>query len=129
MRKPLPITGAVAAALLALPGCSNRNEWDDDYVAAGDTAVCVDQDGRRIDDDHCDRRRGGASFFFLRTGAPIPYYGDSVRNSRYARYGSYSGTWGTSYARAPRATQMTRSQAVSRGGLGATGRGFGGRGG
>lgn len=129
MRKPIPITSAVAAALLALPGCSSRNDWDDDYVAAGDTAICVDQAGNRIADERCDNRRGGGSFFYLRTGAPIPYYGESVRNPRYARYGSYTGTWGTSYAQAPRATRMTRSQAVSRGGLGSTGRSFGGRGG
>jgi hypothetical protein len=132
VRKPIPITSAVAAALLALPGCSNRNEWDSGEVtAASDTAVCVNNSGQRVSDDRCDNRgvrSGGFGFFYLPRGALLPYYGQSVRDPRFAS-GSSTPRSGVNYSRAPAATRMTRSQAVSRGGLGATGRGLGGRGG
>nr|WP_294167880.1 hypothetical protein [uncultured Sphingomonas sp.] len=127
MRKPIPITSAVAAALLALPGCSNRNDWDDGVTAASDTAVCVNNAGQRVSDDRCDERRvrsGGFGFFYLPRGALLPYYGQSVRDPRFAS-GSSTPRPGVNYGRAPAATRMTRSQAVSRGGLGSTGRSFG----
>ena len=131
MKKQLSMTTAMAAALLALPACSSNDEWSDDVVAAEDTAVCVNQEGERVDDDLCDddgRRGIGSSAFlwyYIGRGSAVPYYGDSIHHRRYAGYGSYKPRPGASYGRAPASTKMTRSQAVSRGGLGSSGRSFG----
>lgn len=129
MNKQLTMTGAMAAALAALPACSSNDEWNEEVTSAYDTAVCVDNQGRRVEDERCDDRRAYGSsyrYFYLRGGAPVPYYGDAVTGPRYAAYGSYSPRGGIHYDRAPASTRMTRSAAVSRGGLGASGRGFGG---
>jgi hypothetical protein len=136
MRKQLTMTAAMAAALLALPGCSSQsNEWNEDVVADKDTAVCVDQQGKRVEDTQCAPRAahsGGGSgvgsaflWYYLGRNARIPYYGDSINDRRFAGGGSFTGRPGTEYARAPEAARMTRSAAVSRGGLGSSGRYFG----
>lgn len=133
MRKQLTMTTAMAAALAALPGCSSRDDWNGDTYADSDTAICVDQNGNRIDEDRCDRRSyysgggsGGYYWYYLGRRSMIPYYGESVRDARYAQYGSYSPRIGASYASAPMHTRMARSSAISRGGLGSSGRSFGG---
>ena len=138
MKKTMIMTTAMAAALAGLPGCSSNNDgWNEDVIADRDTAVCVDQQGQRVDDDLCDDdrgRSGGSSAFlwyYIGRNSAVPYYGDSIhdrRYSRYARYNSYSPTPGIAYGRAPTSTRMTRSQAVSRGGLGSSSRRFGGSG-
>jgi hypothetical protein len=124
----LTLTTALAATFLA--GCGQREaEWGDDpgNYADSDTAICVNEDGQRIDDDACDddRRYGGgfATFIYLGRGGYIPYYGER------ARPGTYSTTprVGTVYGRAPAAANMTRSAAVSRGGFGSSARSSGGR--
>jgi hypothetical protein len=131
MKKQLFMTTAMAATLVALPSCSSNYGWDDEVVASQDTAVCVDQEGRRVDDDLCndnDYRGGGSSAFlwyFIGRSAAVPYYGDSIHHRRYAGRGSFAPQPGVSYGRAPASTRMTRSQAVSRGGLGSRGRSFG----
>lgn len=135
MKKQLTMTTAMAATLLALPGCSSGDEWNEDVVADRDTAVCVDQQGRRVDDSLCSRQNyaghggGGGSnaflWYYLGRNSAVPYYGDSIRDPRYAR-GSYMPVANTVYQPAPAASRMTRSQAVSRGGLGSSGRSFGG---
>ena len=129
--KKITLTAWVAGALVLIPtACSNsQEEWNDEVTAAYDTSVCTDAQGNRVDDDYCDddRYRGGGFYpYYLRRGSPVPYYGDNVRGPRYAAYGSTSPVAGTYYTRAPASTAMTRSAAVSRGGLGSTGRGFGG---
>lgn len=131
MKKQLTITTAMAAAMIALPGCSSNNDdWDDTVIADRDVAVCVDQNGTRVDDDRCDDdRRSGVSsgllWYYIGRSSAVPYYGDSVRDRRFAS-GSYKPRPGTIYTSAPEASRMTRSRAVSRGGLGSTGRRFGG---
>jgi len=131
MKKQLAMTTAMAAALVALPGCSSNDGWDGDVIADRDTAICVNQEGERIDDDFCDDdyRGGGGSnaflWYYLGRSSAIPYYGDSIHHSRYRGYGSYTPAPGVGYARAPASTNITRSQAVSRGGLGSRSRSFG----
>lgn len=126
MKKQLTLTTAMAAALA---GCSSTNDWDDGNVYTDrDTAVCVDQNGQRVDDDRCDDNRyraygGGYVRYYIGRGAAIPFYGDSVRDGRYR--GSYAPNAGATYYPAPSDTRITRSQAVSRGGLGSSSRSFG----
>lgn len=129
MDRKLTLTATLAAALAGLSGCSGSDDMD--LRASSDTRVCVDDWGQRIDDDYCEggrRYAGAGSFFYLRRGAPIPYYYESVRNKKYAQYGSYNRGSGI-YAPAPASTNMARSSAVARGGLGRSGRSFGSRGG
>ena len=137
MKKQMFMTTAMAAALAGLPACSsnNNNGWNEEVIADRDTAVCVDQQGERVDDDLCDDDRRGSGmgsaflWYYIARNSAVPYYGDSIydrRYSRYARYGSFTPQPGLNYARAPATTRMTRSQAVSRGGLGSSSRRFGG---
>lgn len=129
MTKQLNMTTAMAAALLTLPACSSTNGWDEDVVADTDTAICVNGAGERVDDDLCGDdgyRRSGFASYYIGRGRAVPYYGDSIHHRRYAGSGSYAMDPTRSYARAPAATRMTRSAAVSRGGLGSSGRSFGG---
>ena len=132
MKKQLAMTTAMAAALVALPACSSNNGWDEDTIADRDTAICVNQAGERVDDDFCDDNRGGGGvsnaflWYYLGRNSAIPYYGDSIHHSRYRGRGSYQPRSNVSYGRAPVSTNVTRSQAVSRGGLGSSSRSFGG---
>ncbi|MEA1072036.1 hypothetical protein SH584_09510 [Sphingomonas sp. LY29] len=128
MKKQLFMTSAMAATLMATSGCSSNDGWDDQEVyAATDTAVCVDGNGSRIDDDLCNdnsyRGGSGAYWYFLGRNSAVPYYGDSIHDRRFV--GSRSRRPGASYALAPMSTKMTRSQAVSRGGFGSRSRSFG----
>ena len=132
MTKQLSMTTAMAAALIALPGCSSGNDWDDN-VADRDTAVCVDQDGKRVEDRRCNEgaRSGGSGlssaflFYYIGRNSRVPYYGDNIRDRRFAGAGSFTPRPGATYSPASARTSMTRSQAVSRGGLGSSGRRFG----
>ncbi len=136
MKKQMFMTTAMAAALVGLPACSSNDDWNQDVIADRDTAVCVNQQGERVDDDLCDDdvNRGsgvGSAFlwYYIGRSSAVPYYGDSIydrRYSKYARYGSFTPQPGLTYGRAPTSTRMTRSQAVSRGGLGSSSRRFGG---
>ena len=132
MRKQLSMTTAMAAALVALPACSSSDGWNEDVIADRDTAVCVDQQGSRVDDDLCSdgRHHSGASsaflWYYIGRNAAVPYYGDSIHDRRYAGRGSFARQPGVNYSPAPASTRMTRSQAVSRGGLGSSSRRFGG---
>lgn len=124
MEKKLTLTVSLAAALASLSGCSDGDDLD--YRAAGNTRVCVDDWGQRIADEHCQRsgRVGGGSFVYLRRGSPIPYYYDNIGDQRYAGYVSRTPPSGFVDS-APNATNMSRSSAISRGGLGSSARGFG----
>jgi hypothetical protein len=127
MDKKLTLTATLAAALTGLAGCSSGPR---EVLAEDNTRICVDEFGSRIDDDYCDdddgyRRSGGglATFLYLRKGSPIPYYYDNVRDKKYANYLSRTPLPG--YVRAPASSNMSRSSAVSRGGLGSSGSRFG----
>lgn len=125
MEKKLTLTASLAAALSGLSGCGSNAPTD--LVASNNTRVCVDQWGQRIGDDFCDdnnRRAYGSSFVYLGRGSPIPYYYDNVRDPKYARYVSRTPPVGF-VDRAPAATNMARSSAISRGGLGSSARSFG----
>lgn len=132
MTKRLTITTALTSALLALPGCTSGDDWDDNVYADRDTSVCVDREGRRVYDDNCrggytGGSGGGYSHYYISRNSPVPFYGESVFDSRYAgSAGSFTPQPGRAYAQPPSITNMTRSQAVSRGGLGSSARGFGG---
>lgn len=136
MRKQLTLTTAMASALLALPGCSSQDEWSEGAVADRDTAICVDKEGKRVEDRSCAPQGAagvshgsgiGTAFlwYYLGRNMRVPYYGDSVNSGRFAGQGSFQPRAGASYAAAPPASRMTRSQAVSRGGLGSSSRRFG----
>lgn len=123
-RYQLSITSALASALLA--GCSQNPaepDWDDNgnAYARRDTAICVDENDRRIEDENCNRRHGHARFIYLGSGARIPYYRERPP------FGNYLSqpVDGKSYSAAPSATNMTRSAAVSRGGFGGSSRSSG----
>lgn len=123
MNKKLTLTATLAATLTGLSGCSTRS---DERFAQQNTRICVDDDGARIDDRYCaDRRYGGSgfSYLFLRRGSPIPYYYDNVRDPRYASFVSRTPLEG--FRPAPASSNMTRSAAISRGGLGSSSRSFG----
>jgi hypothetical protein len=127
MKKQLFLTSAMASALLALPACSPQSDWNEDVLASNDTQVCVDREGRRVMDEVCERPRSTYypySWYYIGRSYPVPYYGDSIHDQRYAGRGSFTAQPGAFYDRAPVSTHMTRSQAVSRGGLGSSGRGF-----
>lgn len=131
MKKELGFTAAVAASLAGTAACSSppQDEWNSEVYATSDTALCVDGAGDRVDDDLCDDDRyiHGSYYrpYYMRARSPLPYYGDSMRDPRYSA-GSYTPVQGVAYDRAPTSTRMTRSQAISRGGLGSSGRSFGG---
>jgi uncharacterized protein YgiB involved in biofilm formation len=126
----LTVTSVMAAGIITLPGCDGDDDRGQLY-ADRDTAVCVDQDGRRVPDSRCGGGGGGGGsgflWYYVGRASALPYYGDSVYSKRYQ--GSFKPRYGTAYALAPSSTRMTRSAAVSRGGLGTSGRAFGGRGG
>lgn len=130
--KDLKITTGVAAALLAA-SCGQSRDADNGWAASNDTAVCVDQQGRRVPDGQCPQQRQAVAthfgspflWYFLGRQATLPYYGDRVAG------GSYVPTGGHTYYRAPSGTAMTRAAAVRsgsivRGGFGSSARGVAG---
>lgn len=129
INKQLFLTSAMAATLTGLQGCSSGNDWDDGVYADRDTRVCVDQYGNRVSDYSCSTRTGyyGASrWYYVGRGSRVPYLGDSISDKRYGFNGSYNAKPGAAYDSAPGSANMTRSAAVSRGGLGSSSRSYGG---
>ncbi len=125
MKKQLGMTSTMAAAILALPSCEDPEPtWQ---TAQTDTAICVNREGERVDDDNCSNDRGGSGlgnaflFYYLGRGSAIPYYGSRIYDPRYRTYGSYSRQPGVTYARAPASTRI-----ASRGGFGSSARSYGG---
>jgi hypothetical protein len=128
MNKQLALTTAMAATLTSLSACSSGNDWDGSY-ADNDTRVCVDESGKRVDDSQCNNRIHGGGYhgwFYVNRGSRMPYYGDSVNDSKLGIQGSKTPVTGKSYASAPAHTNLTRSAAMSRGGFGSSSRSFGG---
>ena len=126
--KQIHMTAAMAAAILALPGCEDPEPtWQ---TAQTETAICTTQSGERVDDDLCgddydNRGSNGFLWYFIGRGSRVPYYYDSVRDPRYR--GSYQRSPTVTYARAPASTRVA-SPAVSRGGFGSSARSYGGGG-
>ncbi len=127
MKIDLKITTGVAAALM-LAACNREpdNGWT---TTDRDTAICTDSSGKRVPDNNCQQRSaygGGGSnaflWYYLARNSAVPYYGDRAAGGTYAR------SAGTSYFRAPAASLMSRSTAISRGGFGASAHSFGGSG-
>ncbi|WP_353205586.1 hypothetical protein [Sphingomonas sp.] len=114
----LPLTSAVAAALLA-SGCGPSRS-----VADTDVAVCRDASGKRVEDVRCARSGGGGgglamagfAWYYLGRGSTVPRVGEALAG------GSSSPRAGVGYARASSAT-------VSRGGFGSSAHASGGGGG
>ncbi|PTQ12170.1 hypothetical protein CLG96_06335 [Sphingomonas oleivorans] len=113
-RRVLPITTAVAAALLA-SGCGSRGE----DRASSDVAVCRDRSGRRVDDADCagggsgGGSAGARGWYYLARGSRVPAIGEALGG------GSDRPRAGVHYARASAAT-------VTRGGFGMSAHGSGG---
>lgn len=138
-KSTLVLTTAMAAALIAIPACQRQDDWNGDVYTQKETAVCVDANGTRIDDNLCPssyhggggyHHGGGGSnaflWYYLGRNSALPYYGESVHDRRFAGNGAFQPRAGVTYASAPADTRMVRSQAVSRGGLGSSGYRFGG---
>lgn len=116
----LTLTTAVATSLAAC-GPGNNADWDDGYTqyADRDTAVCVDQQTKlRVPDDRCRSGSGGsrAGWYYMGRNSAVPYYGEAVRG------GTYNRPAGRTFYYAPKSTGMTKSSAISRGGLGSSSR-------
>lgn len=127
-KKQIALTTAMAATLSSLAGCSSNPDWDDNY-ASSDTAVCVDEAGRRVSDGNCRTQiRGGGyhGWYYVNRGSRLPYYGDSVNDPSLGIKGSSNPTAGVNYASAPEHANMARSAARARGGFGSSGHSFGG---
>lgn len=105
-RTVLPVTGSVAAAILAT-SCGPSTD-----TATSDIVICRDAGGRRIPDADCDRPGGGGGHYYIARGGGVPAVGEPVNG------GSDTPRTGVSYGRASEAT-------VARGGFGGSGEGAG----
>lgn len=124
MKKKIILSATLAAALAATAACSRSpGYYDNGYYAGQNTAVCVDRMGNRVPDTQC----GGGGYagannaflwYYLGRSSVIPYYGTHVGG------GSYTRTAGATYFHAPVSANVTRSVAVSRGGLGSSARSY-----
>lgn len=118
----LTLTTAIATSLVACgPSPSSSGSWDDyTQYSDRDTAVCVDRrTNQRIADSNCDRNGSGgnaAFWYYMGRYSAVPYYGERVSG------GTFTRSPNVSYYRAPPTTSMSRSDAISRGGFGSTGR-------
>jgi hypothetical protein len=118
----LRITTAVSAALLAA-GCGTKSNPNNGWTAAENTAVCTDQQGKRVDDRNCDTRTayaGGPHYgwYYLGRGGYVPGIGG------YARGGSYAAPAGSHFTRAG-----VSAASIARGGFGSSAHSAVGRGG
>ncbi len=129
IQKKLILTSAMAATLSTLGGCSADKAKDGDVVAERDTAVCVDQNGTRVEDSRCDKPgvRGGSGmasaflWYYVGRGGLIPHRGDNINDPNRGFNGSHFASKGTQYAAAPASTNVVRSPATSRSGFGSSG--------
>jgi hypothetical protein len=103
------LTAVMAAAAAALSGCDQNESGS--WQASTATRVCVDNAGRRVEDDSCERRggHGGAGFSYVRAGRRVPEVGSPVSD------GSATPEAGVTY------TDAAHSFSIARGGFGGTG--------
>lgn len=118
----LKITTAVSAALLAA-GCGSRTDPNKGWSATENTAICTDQQGRRVDDRNCEPNRAYAGghhygWYFLGRGSYVPGIGGPARG------GSFYAPAGSHFARAG-----AHAASISRGGFGSSAHMSAGRGG
>jgi hypothetical protein len=129
----LGLTAVLAISATVLAGCDRKSDdWQASSTTDKPTRVCVDKDGKRVPDAQCPPpgqqvvHSGGSGI----GTAFLWYYIGSQMGRSYAvppmgrpvTGGGYVPTSGMSYGSAP-------ASAVSRGGFGGIGRGFGGAGG
>jgi hypothetical protein len=119
-KSDLKITTAVSAVLLAA-ACGSKADPNKSWTASGNTAVCTDEQGRRVEDRNCAQNRGYVGghhygWYYMGRGGYIPGIGG------YARGGSYSAAAGTHFTRAGAAS-------ISRGGFGSSAHASAARGG
>jgi hypothetical protein len=113
-KSELRITTAVSAALLAA-GCGPKFDAKNGWNAAENTAVCTDEQGRRVDDRNCNRNYayGGGyhhyGWYYMPRGAFIPPIGAAARG------GSYSAPVGSHWARS-----SVSAAHIARGGFGSS---------
>lgn len=129
--KKLVLTTAMAATLSTLGGCAEPSPADGEIVADRGTAVCVDQEGNRVEDTHCGKASGGGSglasaflWYYVGRGGIIPRRGDNINDPNRGFTGSHFAAKGVQYAAAPAAANIARSPAESRGGFGSSGSKF-----
>jgi hypothetical protein len=120
----LRITTAVSAALLAA-GCGPKFDAKNGWTAAENTAVCTDEQGKRVDDGNCGRNAAYAGggyhhygWYYIPRGAFVPGIGMGARG------GSYSAPSGSRFTPAG-----VSASHISRGGFGSSAHFAGGRGG
>lgn len=133
IQKKLILTSAMAATLSTLGGCSGKSTKDGDVVADRDTAVCVDQNGTRVEDSRCGKpgMRGGSGmasaflWYYVGRGGLIPHRGDNINDPNRGFTGSHFASKGTQYAAAAASTNIVRSPATARSGFGSSTSKFG----
>lgn len=85
---------------------------DNDWMADRDTRICRDGKGKRVSDNYCSSRSGGAGWYYIGRGGYVPSVGGTVTQSS---YGSTAPRAGASYYTAPK---VAPASAVTRGGFG-----------
>ena len=115
--------GQPAPAALLAAGCGPKFDAKNGWTAAENTAVCTDQQGRRVEDRNCDTRTayaGGTHYgwYYLGRGSYVPGIGG------YARGGSYAAPAGSHFTRAG-----VSAASIARGGFGSSAHFAAGRGG
>ncbi len=117
----LPLVAAVSTAMLGAALLTACGPAGDSYSTASSwttdrpTQACVDNQGRRIQDEQCTNRSlyhgsGYPYWYYLSRGGTVPPYGSVVTG------GSRQPIAGTAYTR----SAAVESAVVSRGGFGAT---------
>lgn len=127
MLKKVILAATVAGLALTASACNRApayGYYNDGYYAGGNTQVCTDRAGRRVPDNMCQQAYYGGGFnpyiwYYVGSNYPVPYYGTIVHGGSWSRPSNFR-----SYVRAPAQANVTRSVAVSRGGLGSTSRSF-----
>jgi hypothetical protein len=117
----LRITTALSAALLAA-GCGPKFDEKKGWNAAENTALCTDEQGKRVEDRYCDRNYRATGYhhygwYYIPRGGYVPAYGMAARG------GSYTAAPGARFT--PSGVSAAH---IARGGFGSSAHAAGGRG-